>query len=422
MESIDNYYDEGDDEDNDDDGMVVQMVVTVVVLLFLSPLFVRQGSAVISCRNRYGTFIAYKLPKISAYGSLASGVSLYYADSNSLDWEDMEDISSSDSAIASTLEQYYSKVDDDLVCFSAFIIYTNYDFTNGNKSLRSSKSLIQQITFTPEQDIFYLLYNDEHPDGGKKDFKRGHAKGVVLFDADTGFFMVHSVPNFPSANSYEYPESGMRNGQSFLCITMNSKSLTGLAQHLYYIQPSIYASQLPTDFASLYPTLQKVIAMKPFEKRTSVYYSLQKLPSAGGVQFIGYGKYKKYGKDLYRDLVAVSLKETLYVETWLNGPGDLESSCDTKYKVFNVLSVNIDNFPFTNSKDHSKWAVTDDRYKPYICIGDINRQVSQTKRSGGTVCLKNGAMWKLFRNSIERIEECGKPARKNRKYYKYQKF
>lgn len=36
--------------------------------------------------------------------------------------------------------------------------------------------------------------------------------------------------------------------------------------------------------------------MKPFEKRTSVYYSLQKLPSAGGVQFIGYGKYKKYGK------------------------------------------------------------------------------------------------------------------------------
>lgn len=34
-----------------------QMVVTVVVLLFLSPLFVRQGSAVISCRNRYGTSV-----------------------------------------------------------------------------------------------------------------------------------------------------------------------------------------------------------------------------------------------------------------------------------------------------------------------------------------------------------------------------
>lgn len=32
---------------------------------------------------------------------------------------------------------------------------------------------------------------------------------------------------------------------------------------------------------------------------------------------------------------------------------------------------------YKSSKDHSKWAITDQNSKPFVCIGDINRAVSR---------------------------------------------
>uniref|UniRef100_A0A914RU99 Deoxyribonuclease II n=1 Tax=Parascaris equorum TaxID=6256 RepID=A0A914RU99_PAREQ len=73
-----------------------------------------------------------------------------------------------------------------------------------------------------------MLYNDEHPEIDKTDSHRGHAKGVAVFNRDSGFWLIHSVPNFPSIRHYAYPPSGYRNGQSFLCITLKSGSLSAL--------------------------------------------------------------------------------------------------------------------------------------------------------------------------------------------------
>lgn len=75
-----------------------------------------------------------------------------------------------------------------------------------------------------------MLYNDEHPETGRTDTYRGHAKGVTVFNRDSGFWLIHSVPNFPSTRQYTYPASGHRNGQSFLCITLRSGSLSALGQ------------------------------------------------------------------------------------------------------------------------------------------------------------------------------------------------
>lgn len=47
-------------------------------------------------------------------------------------------------------------------------------------------------------------------------------KGVVLLDKTQGFWLVHSTPHFPNATEagkFEYPETGKKNGQNFICVT-----------------------------------------------------------------------------------------------------------------------------------------------------------------------------------------------------------
>jgi hypothetical protein len=43
---------------------------------------------------------------------------------------------------------------------------------------------------------------------GKTNSYRGHAKGVQYFNADTGFWYIHSVPRFVPEDQYDYPDSG----------------------------------------------------------------------------------------------------------------------------------------------------------------------------------------------------------------------
>jgi deoxyribonuclease-2 len=66
----------------------------------------------------------------------------------------------------------------------------------------------------------------------------GHTKGVVMSEADGGFWLVHSVPYFPPSpgnvtttgtdshsEGYSYPSTGLTYGQSFLCISLSASQL-----------------------------------------------------------------------------------------------------------------------------------------------------------------------------------------------------
>ncbi len=57
----------------------------------------------------------------------------------------------------------------------------------------------------------------------------GHTKGVVVFGEKQGFWLVHSVPKYPPApdgdsKGYSYPPTGQKNGQSFLCVSLETAS------------------------------------------------------------------------------------------------------------------------------------------------------------------------------------------------------
>ena len=114
------------------------------------------------------------------------------------------------------------------------------------------------------------------------------------------------------------------------------------------------------------------------------------------------------------DLVAPMLKVGLLVETWPNGKGRMKSRCRDSFPVENVESLTFtpEKVNFTTHHDHSKWAISLDKSRPFVCIGDINRMDSQTHRAGGTVCIKHEYAWKAFGSIITDIESCPKTGNK----------
>ena len=107
----------------------------------------------------------------------------------------------------------------------------------------------------------------------------------MAFDAQQGFWLIHSVPRFPVGvveylkNGYEYPQRETRYGQSFLCLTLCKRCLffsflffftmknnmknkkkclflllastmfETVAKALYLDGPQIYDSNMPASFA-----------------------------------------------------------------------------------------------------------------------------------------------------------------------------
>jgi deoxyribonuclease-2 len=131
------------------------------------------------CRNHLNEpvdwFIIYKLPRLphSIDPFIANGTGYIYLDSSS------------------SLDQWHFSLE----------------------SIASSLSLTG-LTLAPlykSKENSYVFYNDQPPN---QPFSIifGHSKGVLAFEdtTQTGFWLVHSVPHFPSLieQDYGYPDSG----------------------------------------------------------------------------------------------------------------------------------------------------------------------------------------------------------------------
>jgi deoxyribonuclease-2 len=69
----------------------------------------------------------------------------------------------------------------------------------------------------------YFYYNDETPDEVQAGSK-AHAKGVIYVDTDaSGFWLVHSVPRFPTKTQSDFPDWSIIYAQSFLCVSLKTQ-------------------------------------------------------------------------------------------------------------------------------------------------------------------------------------------------------
>ena len=316
-------------------------------------------------------------------------------------------------------------------------------------------------------DVSYIVYNDEKPVASTTDgvemmdseeapsaaaapaamypdgktppslSQYGHLKGMLVWDNDNAYWLVHSAPKFaftlqaPGPYSYVYPQNALVKGQSFICFSFKTdKYLKTIANQLLYSKPLVLQSYISDNSKSesWYNTVNSIINKKWNKEAPNLWEemtwdnldtgsSIVNLETVGGVTLFCFAKNAYWNNDIYSYLVSPFLKVSLYAETWRCGctlpnfyknvppkayhnkqmvdisiwkrsvEGGSNSSGsyvsryynlkypNPPYDTVNVTNINIDDkFVYKYTLDHSKWAISQDSKQPIVFIGDMNRQ------------------------------------------------
>ncbi len=272
-----------------------------------------------------------------------------------------------------------------------------------NSSKGALYETLKQVCFDSPENIGKIFYNDEIPVTEKADGRKGHSKGVLAFnpDDDSAFWLLHSTPRFPLTNQPGFPEDEHIYGQTFLCISLKDvKTASMIARQMYHQQePLIYECHIPRSVSKndWLSRLSRGVNVNEKDEPCNIPFS-----SKDGQMFHLIAKNRHWGKDFWIDLVGPELHVDLNVESWRRGKLPDTEDSDKKHDVDDVQTVNLSalglDYKWHYTRDHSKWAVSQE--SDWVCIADINRQISQEKRGGGAICFQNKLLWK----SLSQIE------------------
>ncbi|KAM6921979.1 deoxyribonuclease-2-alpha-like [Xenentodon cancila] len=250
----------------------------------------------------------------------------------------------------------------------------------------------------------YMLYSDQppHPYTAPQSF--GHSKGIVMLDRQTGVWLSHSTPKFPTYRKKDFwPESGNVNAQTFICVTFPYDQFKEIGLQLMYIHVYSYDYDVPRTFH----TELQCVALRSCYPKFKPWTRSTALTSVSGRSFISFAKYTRFGDDLYSGLIGKSIPQNIFVKAWGTLRQPLASNCSSSipHHVYNVETVQLPNGEhFRNTKDHSKWCVAEDHR--WTCVADMNREKSQMSRGGGAICTDNPVVGKAFYELISTYEPC----------------
>lgn len=140
---------------------------------------------------------------------------------------------------------------------------------------------------------------------------------MLLLDQEGGFWLVHSVPQFPapaSSGAYSWPSNAHTYGQTLLCVSFPLAQFWKIGRQLTYTYPLVYDHKLDADFAQKVPYLKDVV--KGHHVLHSPWNSSVTLTSKAGDTFQSFAKYGKFGDDLYSGWLAEALGSNLQVQFW----------------------------------------------------------------------------------------------------------
>jgi deoxyribonuclease-2 len=240
----------------------------------------------------------------------------------------------------------------------------------------------------------WILYNDEKPASapGADDGNLGHTKGVIVFDtkSDSAFWLLHSWPKYAAPALPAMPTPMY--GQTFLCLSLDFATANALAtQMANHQEPQCY---LPRA-ATLKPANALFALTEPLKPNPPGNADVVDCKTQGGMAFKVLAKNREWNQDFWNGFVGPTLKADMDVETWIRGPIPPVVDTDGIHKTFDVKFINLGplgaHWAWPETQDHAKWGIT--KTDDWICVGDINRMISQRKRGGGTIAFQNRTLW-----------------------------
>jgi deoxyribonuclease-2 len=164
------------------------------------------------------------------------------------------------------------------------------------------------------------------------------------------------------------------------------------AQMVSHQQPQVYEPNLPKSLSPSDPLVQLT---KPINPNATGASGSVDYVSKAGMKFTVIAKNRDWGKDFWNGLVGPELKEDMDVETWIRGKIPPVLDTDGTHKTFDVKFINLTRlgapWAWPETQDHAKWGIT--KADNWICVGDINRMITQEKRGGGTIAFQNATLW-----------------------------
>lgn len=218
-----------------------------------------------------------------------------------------------------------------------------------------------------------FFYNDADP-GGTEHWEYAHAKGALVFDAATGFWLTHSIPQWPryglqppAGSPADVAQPQQRFAQSALCVSFNnSDALPALLAALLRVRPFVFHANLPASLAEAFPAARGLLPTragadgdsrfaKAFTPRrlaaawrpaaaaiqwlnhllrrsaqpaqpAPAAVSIHHLKTAAGVALRMYAKPRE-APLILADYIAAHERLDMWWETWRLGAGALPSNC-----------------------------------------------------------------------------------------------
>jgi deoxyribonuclease-2 len=249
----------------------------------------------------------------------------------------------------------------------------------------------------------WVLYNDEYPDSvGKTDSASyGHTKGAICYDtvSHTAFWLLHSWPKF--ADPLETHDPTPMYGQTYLCVSLDLANARKLAaQMMSHQEPQVYYARAGAGLAPTDPLVALATSVNVNAKADSNVIDLQ---TPGKMNLKVIAKNRKWNKDFWNELVGPTLAVDLNVESWIRGPIPPIADSDGIHKTFDISYITMGplgiHWAWPETQDHAKWGVS--LTSDWVCVGDINRMISQRQRGGCTIAFQNRTLWNaLSRTSL----------------------
>ncbi len=253
--------------------------------------------------------------------------------------------------------------------------------------------------YKPAPTTGWILYNDEMPAAhpAPDDGNKGHTKGVIAFDtaSKTAYWLLHSWPKFADPGATERCQ--LPSTDKPTCASRSTWPPPARSPRKWRI---IRSPRLPSangesaEDRSALPA--GAASERPIRRRVTTSIICK---SKGGLPFKVIAKNKEWNKDFWNDLVGPTLERRIWM--WRHGSAgrfhrSRTATASTKRSTSStsIWVRSAAHWAWPETHDHAKWGIT--LHSDWVCVGDINRMISQRKRGGGTIAFQNHLLWQAL--------------------------